>query len=69
MQPHSNEIQQQLLLTIPQVASRLGISRSMVYSLLAKGKGPQTIHLGRSVRVSDLALRKWIEDQEREQQP
>lgn len=53
-----------LLLTIPQVAKALGLSRAMVYSLIAKGEGPPVIHFGRSVRVSVTSLRKWIEEQE-----
>ncbi len=63
-QDHSD---QQLLLTIPQTAKCLGISRAMVYSLIAKRKGLPVIRLGRSVRVPIAALRKWIEEQEHEQ--
>jgi len=58
---------QQLLLTIPQTAKCLGISRAMVYSLIAKRKGPPVIHLGRSIRVPVDSLQKWIEEQEQEQ--
>jgi excisionase family DNA binding protein len=57
-----------LLLTISQVADRLGLSRAKVYSLLKKGQGPPVIHFGRSTRVSLTSLRRWIEEQEREQQ-
>jgi excisionase family DNA binding protein len=57
-----------LLLTIPQAAKSLGISRAMVYSLIAKRKGPPVIRLGRSVRVSAASLQKWIEELEHEQQ-
>jgi excisionase family DNA binding protein len=67
MQPEHTEPPQQFLLTIPQVAQSLGISRAMVYSLLAKGKGPPVVHLGRAVRVSVASLCKWIEEQECEQ--
>jgi excisionase family DNA binding protein len=55
---------QPLLLTIPQVAKSLGISRAMVYSLIAKREGPPVVRLGRSVRVSAASLDKWIEEQE-----
>lgn len=58
----------QLLLTIPQAARSLGISRAMLYSLIAKKKGPPVIHLGRSIRVPAASLRRWIEEQECEQQ-
>lgn len=67
MQPDQRVLSQQLLLTIPQAARSLGISRSMLYSLITKKKGPPVIHLGRSVRVPAASLRKWIEEQEREQ--
>jgi len=58
---------QPLLLTIPQAAKSLGISRSMLYAMLAKNEGPPTIRLGRSVRVSAASLRRWVEEQESEQ--
>ena len=63
----SQELSQPLLLTIPQVAKSLGISRAMVYALLAKNEGPPVIRLGRSVRVSAASLRRWVEEQESEQ--
>ncbi len=66
MQSDHNISRQQLLLTIPQVAKTLGLSRAMVYSLIAKGEGPPVIHFGRAVRVSVASLRKWIEEQEQQ---
>ena len=63
----SQELSQPLLLTIQQVAKSLGISRAMVYALLAKNEGPPVIRLGRSVRVSAASLRRWVEEQESEQ--
>ena len=68
MQPEQQISQQQLLVTIPQAAKLLGISRATVYALFAKGEGPPVIRLGRSVRVSVASLTKWIEEQERDQQ-
>jgi excisionase family DNA binding protein len=56
-----------LLLTIPQAAQSLGISRAMLYSLIAKKKGPPVIHLGRAVRIAADSLHKWVEEQEQEQ--
>lgn len=46
------------LLTIPEVQSILGVSRSAVYRLLAKGELAKTAISGRSTRIrrSDLAL-------------
>lgn len=67
MQADQHVPSQQLLLTVPQTAKCLGISRAMVYSLIAKRKGPPVIRLGRSIRVPAASLQKWIEEQEQEQ--
>lgn len=56
-----------LLVTIPQAARSLSISRAMLYSLVAKGEGPPVVHLGRSVRVPVADLRKWVEELTRTQ--
>jgi len=59
-----NEITSQpLLLTIPQVATKLGLSRAMVYILINR-EGLPVIRLGRAVRVSTTSLEKWIEERE-----
>jgi excisionase family DNA binding protein len=59
-----NELASQpLLLTIPQVATKLGLSRAMVYNLINR-EGLPVIHLGRAVRVSTTSLQKWIEERE-----
>jgi excisionase family DNA binding protein len=67
MQNKQDPPSQSLLLTIPQVAKSLGISRSMVYSLIGKRKGLPVVRLGRSVRVPATSLQKWIEELEHEQ--
>jgi excisionase family DNA binding protein len=59
-----NELASQpLLLTIPQVATKLGLSRAMVYNLINR-EGLPVIHLGRAVRVSTASLQKWVEERE-----
>ena len=68
MPPDHDALTEPFLLTIPQAAKCLGISRAMVYSLIAKRKGLPVIRLGRSIRVPVASLRKWIEEQEQEQQ-
>lgn len=68
MQSDQDTLHQQLLVTVPQAANLLGISRAMVYDLLAKGQGPPVIRFGRCVRISVASLKKWIEEQERDQQ-
>ena len=64
MQTDSDLVNEQLLLTIPQVARSLGVSRAMVYVLIAKKDGIPVVRLGRAVRVSMASLRKWVEAQE-----
>ena len=49
-----------LLLTVPEAARRLGISRSLFYELIAAGQ-IKTIHIGRLCKVSLLALDEFIE--------
>jgi excisionase family DNA binding protein len=61
---HRNELTSQpLLLTIPQVATKLGLSRAMVYILINR-EGLPVVRLGRAVRVSTTSLQKWIEERE-----
>jgi excisionase family DNA binding protein len=54
---------QPLLLTVPQVAKRLGLSRAMVYVLINR-EGLPVIRLGRAVRISATSLQKWVEERE-----
>ena len=55
---------QPLLLTIPQVATKLGLSRTMVYVLINR-EGRPVVRFGRAVRVSAPSLQKWVEERER----
>ena len=63
MEQRNELASQPLLLTIPQVATKLGLSRAMVYNLINK-EGLPVIHPGRAVRVSTASLQKWIEERE-----
>jgi excisionase family DNA binding protein len=58
---------QQFLLTIPEVAQRLSLSRAKIYALIARGEGPPVIHFGRAVRVSVASLQAWLAQYEAEQ--
>ena len=49
-----------LLLTVPEVARRLGMGRSFVYQLVSKGEIP-SIKLGRARRIPVSALEKFVE--------
>jgi excisionase family DNA binding protein len=57
----------QLLLTIPDAARCLAISRAYAYRLVQRGQLP-TIRLGRSRRVSRAALEAYVERLTREQE-
>jgi excisionase family DNA binding protein len=52
----------QPLLTIEQVAKRLGIGRSLAWRLVREGALP-SVRLGRLVRVPQTALDHWIDEQ------
>jgi len=56
---------QPLLLTVPQVAACLGLSRSKVYQLMAV-EGLPFIKLGAVKRVPIASLQRWIERQEQQ---
>ncbi len=50
-----------LLLRAEEVAKLLGLSRSMVFQMLASGELP-VVRFGRSVRVPREALDEWIKE-------
>ncbi len=55
-----------LLLRITEAATRLGLSRSMVYELAQRGELP-VVRIGRTMRVPSTALDEWVERLAREQ--
>jgi len=65
MEDFKRTLTQPLLLSIPDVATSLGLGRTKVYELIAQEDLP-VIRFGRAVRVSAASLQKWVE--EREQQ-
>jgi excisionase family DNA binding protein len=56
---------QPMLLTVPQVAKKLGLSRTTVYVLINR-EGLPVVRFGRAVRISAPSLQKWVEERERE---
>ena len=56
---------ERLLLTIPEVAVRMGLGRSLVYQLVMSGDIP-SIKLGRARRVPAKALDQFIEERLKE---
>ena len=63
MEELTRTVTQPLLLSIPDVATTLGLGRSKVYELIAK-EGLPVVRFGRSVRVSAASLQKWVEQRE-----
>jgi excisionase family DNA binding protein len=59
---------QRLLLRIPEVAETPGIGRTKIYELIATGVLP-TIRVGRAVRITNIALQKWVEARELQDVP
>jgi len=57
-----------VLLTIPQVARTLGLSRAMIYLLIRRGE-LRCIHVGRAVRVTRAEVRRFVLDREAAEQP
>ena len=54
---------QPLLLTIPQVMRCMGLGRNKVYDLIQR-EGLPVLRFGRAVRVSYVALQRWLEQRE-----
>ncbi|MCL4464991.1 MAG: helix-turn-helix domain-containing protein [Chloroflexi bacterium] len=52
-----------LLLKPEEAAEVLGIGRTRTYQLLANGGLPGVVRIGKSVRISAEALRRWIAEQ------
>jgi excisionase family DNA binding protein len=59
-----SEIQQPLLLTIPEAAASLRLSRAKVYRLIYY-EGLPVVHFGRAARVSVIALQEWLEERDK----
>jgi excisionase family DNA binding protein len=51
------------LLRVREAAELTGIERWRLYSLLAEGNGPPHMRVGRTIRISAVALIAWIERQ------
>lgn len=60
---------EQLLLRPAEVAKALSLSRSRAYELIAQGQIPGVVRIGKSVRVSAAALRRYIEALEEGNEP
>ncbi len=56
----NSDTDNKLLLTVSEVARRLGMGRSFVYQLVSKGEIP-SIKLGRARRIPVSALEKFVD--------
>jgi excisionase family DNA binding protein len=61
-------ISQRLLLRIPEVMSMLGVGRTKIYELIATGELP-VVRVGRAVRISRVAIEKWVEERQQHDSP
>jgi excisionase family DNA binding protein len=62
MQQSQEPLPATALMSIPQVATHLGVCRVHVYKLI--NKGLPVIRLGRRVLVNPASLQQWLKDQE-----
>jgi excisionase family DNA binding protein len=49
-----------LMYSIEETACLTGIGRSLLYVLLSKGKGPETVKVGHRTLIPHDALTEWI---------
>ena len=49
------------LITLKQVCQRTGLGRTSTYELIAQGKHPAPVKLGRSSRWVDREVDQWVE--------
>jgi excisionase family DNA binding protein len=56
----TNEDGQQMLLTIPQAAQRLGVGRTTVYELTNAGE-LEVVHIGRCARIPIASVDAFVE--------
>ncbi len=52
----------QCLLSIQELAERLGVSRSAIYSLRYEGQGPPFVRIGNQVRYQPEAVDTWLRE-------
>jgi len=51
------------LLRVSEVSKITGLQSWRLYSLLKKGEGPPFLRIGRTLRIPEDALARWIEEQ------
>jgi excisionase family DNA binding protein len=66
MSRHQKDMPQQLLVTVPQAAKMLGVSRATIYRLVSKGE-LRLLHIGSAARVNVNSIRQLIQAHERDE--
>lgn len=51
------------LLRVREAAKLTGIERWRLYEMIKRGQGPPHMRIGRTIRISEVALARWIEEQ------
>lgn len=59
----SNDVKVPRLLRVQELVEITGIQRFRWYELFEQGKGPKHMRIGKTIRVPEDALVKWIEEQ------
>jgi len=67
MSRHQKDMPQPLLVTVPQAAKMLGVSRATLYRLISKGE-LRLLHIGRAARVNVSGIRQLIQAHERDEE-
>ncbi len=57
------------LFTVAEASRALGVQRWRLYELIARGEGPASMRLGRTIRISEAALVAWVEERSAAKQP
>ncbi len=53
------------LLRVKEASERTGLAAWRFYDLIARGKGPPHMRVGKTIRIAETALVEWIEGQHR----
>jgi excisionase family DNA binding protein len=59
----SNDVRVPKLLRVREVEKLTGLAPWRIYELIAQGDGPPHMRVGKTIRVPEDALVKWIEEQ------
>ena len=51
------------LLRVHEVAKQTGLQKWRIYQLLKRGQGPKHMKIGKTIRISEIALAQWIDEQ------